>query len=43
VQIGGDTVLFADTNADHSITAADDAVVLVGKSLSDIDFTNIPA
>ena len=43
VQIGSDTVLFADTNGDHSITAADDAVVLVGKSLADIDFVNIPA
>jgi hypothetical protein len=41
VQIGTDVVVFADTDGNHSITAADTAVVLVGKSLSDIDFTNI--
>ena len=41
VQVGSDVVVFADTNVDHSITAADDAVTLVGKSLTDINFSNI--
>ena len=52
VQVGGDVVLFADTGhfvlgvatagGDGHIDASDDAVVLVGKSLADIDFVNIP-
>ena len=41
VQVGTDVVVFADTNADHSITGVDDAVTLVGKTLNDIDFSNI--
>jgi Ca2+-binding RTX toxin-like protein len=39
VQVGGDLVVFAD-NANNNV-ASDDAVVLVGKTLNDIDFTNI--
>ena len=41
VQIGSDTVVFADTTTGGGITVADTAVVLVGKSLTDIDFTNV--
>ena len=41
VQVGGDVVVFADTNASGTITTADDAVTLVGKTLSDIDFSNV--
>jgi len=40
VQVGTDVVVFADTNLDHSITTADDAVTLVGKTLADITFSN---
>jgi Ca2+-binding RTX toxin-like protein len=46
VQVGSDVVVFADNSSttvgtpDHSITAADDAVTLVGKSLADITFSN---
>jgi len=38
VQVGGDVVVFADTDANNT---ADTAVVLVGRSLTDIDSTNI--
>jgi hypothetical protein len=45
VQVGGDVVVFADTsNATTNaanLDAGDDAVVLVGRSLTDIDYTNI--
>jgi Ca2+-binding RTX toxin-like protein len=48
VQIGGDTVVFADDNnagntgaSDGHITSADSAVVLVGRTLADIDFSSI--
>jgi hypothetical protein len=41
VQVGADVIVFADTNASGTITAADDAVTLVGKTLADIDFSNI--
>jgi len=47
VQVGTDVIVFADTSGatvgtpDHTITVADDAITLVGKTLSDIDFTNI--
>jgi Ca2+-binding RTX toxin-like protein len=41
VQIGSDTVVFADTDANGQITAADTAVVLVGRALTDIAFSNI--
>jgi len=40
-QVGADVVVFADTTAGGGLTAGDDAVVLVGRSLTDIDFTNI--
>jgi Ca2+-binding RTX toxin-like protein len=41
VQVAGDVVVFADTNASGTLNAGDDAVVLVGRSLSDIDSVNI--
>jgi Ca2+-binding RTX toxin-like protein len=39
VQVGSDVIVFADTNADHGI--ADDGVVLRGRTLADIDASNI--
>ena len=42
VQVGNDVVVFADNGGTtHALDATDTAVVLVGRSLSDIDFTNI--
>lgn len=41
VQIGADVVLFVDTGANNG--TAEDAVVLVGRTLADIDYTNIVA
>jgi hypothetical protein len=41
VQVGADVVVFADTNGTAGLQAGDDAVVLVGRSLTDIDYTNI--
>jgi hypothetical protein len=38
VQVGGDVVVFADTGA---LNTADDAVVLVGRTLADISADNI--
>ena len=40
VQVGTDVVVFADSHHDGSITGADDAVTLVGKSLADISASN---
>ncbi|HEX2818140.1 MAG TPA: calcium-binding protein, partial [Phenylobacterium sp.] len=40
VQVGTDVIVFADTNASGTITTADDAVTLVGKTLADITFAN---
>jgi hypothetical protein len=40
VQVGSDVVVFSDTNADGHITSADDAIILVGKSLTDIAGSN---
>jgi Ca2+-binding RTX toxin-like protein len=39
VQVGADVVVFVDSANNNG--AADDAVILVGRSLADIDFTNI--
>jgi Ca2+-binding RTX toxin-like protein len=39
VQIGVDLVLFADSNNDNG--TADTGVVILGKTLADIDFTNV--
>ncbi len=39
VQIGGDVVLFVDSGNNNG--TAEDAVVLVGRTLADIDYTNI--
>jgi hypothetical protein len=36
VQVGADVVVFIDTNADHHITTADDAIILAGRSLTDL-------
>jgi Ca2+-binding RTX toxin-like protein len=42
VQVGSDVVVFADAGATAgALDAADAAVVLVGRSLTDIDFNNI--
>ena len=38
VKVGSDVVLFVDADSDGT---ADDAILLVGKSLTDIDFGNI--
>ena len=38
VQVGGDVVVFADSAGDNG--SADDAVILSGKTLSDVDFGN---
>jgi len=43
VQVGGDVVVFADTNSDHILTTADTTIVLVGRTLADIAFSNILA
>jgi len=40
-QVGTDVVVFADTTNGGGLTAGDDAVVLVGRSLTDIDTTSI--
>jgi hypothetical protein len=40
-QVGADVVVFADTNHGGGLDAGDDAVVLVGRSLTDIDTTSI--
>jgi hypothetical protein len=40
VQVGADVVVFSDSNADAHVTAADDAVILTGRSLSDITGTS---
>ncbi|HXA39241.1 MAG TPA: calcium-binding protein [Phenylobacterium sp.] len=39
VQVGSDVIVFADTNGDHGV--AEDAVVLQGRTLADIDASNI--
>ena len=39
VQVGGDVIVFADDNGDHG--AADDAVILRGQTLANIDASNI--
>jgi hypothetical protein len=36
IKVGSDLVIFADSNHDGSITAADDAVILAGRSLADV-------
>jgi len=42
VQIGNDTVVFADNGGTaHALDASDDAVVLIGRSLADITFASI--
>jgi hypothetical protein len=43
VQVGSDVVVFAHgtSTGGLALDATDTAVVLVGKSLTDIDFTNI--
>jgi hypothetical protein len=42
VQVGSDVVVFADAGAIAGVLdATDTAVVLVGRSLADIDFNNI--
>ena len=42
VQVGGDVVVFADNGGtNNALDASDDAVVLIGRSLSDIHFFNI--
>ena len=40
VQIGGDVVLFANETGTHA-NGVEDAIALVGKTLADIDYTNI--
>ncbi|MDB5422707.1 MAG: hemolysin-type calcium-binding region protein, partial [Phenylobacterium sp.] len=39
VQVGGDVILFVDSASNNG--AADDAVMLVGRTLADIDYANI--
>ena len=41
LQVGTDVVVFADSTADGHITLADQAVVLIGRSLSDVHTGNI--
>jgi hypothetical protein len=41
IQVGSDVVVFADSNNSGTLTAADNAVVLVGRTLTDIDSSNI--
>ena len=40
VQVGADVVVFVDNNGDHTITGADDAILLTGRTLADISATN---
>ncbi len=39
VQVGADVIVFSDTHNDHNL--ADDAVILAGRTLADIDASNI--
>ena len=41
VQVGADVVLFVDSGNNNGV--ADDALILVGRTLADIDYTNIAA
>jgi hypothetical protein len=42
VQVGNDTIVFANNGGTaNALDATDTAVVLVGRTLNDIDFTNI--
>ncbi len=41
IPMGGNLLIFADTNHDHAITTADNMVMLVGRALSDINFSSI--
>lgn len=41
VQVGSDVIVFADTHGDHG--SAEDAVILRGQTLANIDFSNIVA
>jgi hypothetical protein len=41
IQVNSDVVVFADTNHDGAITTADDAVILTGRSLTDIAGSNL--
>ena len=42
IQVGGDVVVFADNGGTgNALDATDDAVVLVGRTLNDIDFSNL--
>ena len=36
VQLGSDVVVFIDSNADHAITTADEAILLTGRTITDI-------
>jgi Ca2+-binding RTX toxin-like protein len=39
MQVGGDVIVFADSHGNHGV--ADDAVILAGRTLADIDASNI--
>jgi Ca2+-binding RTX toxin-like protein len=39
MQVGGDVIVFADSHGDHGV--AEDAVILAGRTLADIDASNI--
>jgi hypothetical protein len=41
IQIGTDTIVFVDIQGTHTLDASDVAVALVGRTLADIDYTNI--
>lgn len=40
LQVGSDVVVYIDSNASGTITTADDAIILTGKSLADITLAN---
>jgi hypothetical protein len=40
IQVGSDVVIFADTTGVGHITSADDAIILTGKSLTDVTGAN---
>ena len=40
VQVGSDVIVFIDSNASGTITTADDAILLTGRTLADIAATN---
>jgi Ca2+-binding RTX toxin-like protein len=36
VQVGANVIIFVDTTGDHHITSADEAIILTGRSLTDV-------